>query len=126
VVYLSLSIQNSHSVIVILSIEEYIETCAVEVVKIELKGHLAEEWAFGEEIGVKCQDFDVEFVLVEFWIEEEYDGRSERRPDFFEFEEIYEVLDYYHAQLVNLCTGDIHSQCRLLTIYLSLELKHLL
>ena len=55
-VNLGLSIQNCHRIEVILTIEQDIESCSLNILKVKSVWHLTEEWAVLEEERVEAHD----------------------------------------------------------------------
>ena len=127
---------DRHGVQVLLPKENQVKSRLTEITDVEPIRQLAEERAFlkiqrlnFEHLFIWLKFYltylDVKFVALQGWIEQEHDWLLQRRTHFLVDEQVAEVRDNEHANLVDVGRRDVHAQNLFLVVQLPVEFKHL-
>jgi len=125
---------DCHGVEVLLAEENHVKSRLTKVGDVEPIRQLTEEWTLLkiqrlhlEHLFVSSKIItylDVELIAVQGWIEQDYDGLLKWRSHFLCHEEVAEIINYDHADLVDVRRRNIHAQNLLLVVHLLVKPQH--
>lgn len=97
---ISLIIQNTHCIRVLLAVEKNIETCLFEMFQIEFVWKFTKEGAFFQIIGVWLEDLDIEFVVLEGGVKLKDDWLIESSLVLLVLKELSKIRDDSHCTII--------------------------